>query len=517
MNFLDRAVAYIAPATGLRRAAARAGLDQVRSYDGAMMGRRTSGWRASNASANVEVKRALPHLRARSRDLMRNTWWGARIKSVVTAHAVGTGITPKPMTGDKAADKAFQAAWKKWKKARFADAEGQLSFDGLVGLATGCIVESGEVLARIRSVKQSRLPRGVVPIELQLLEPDHLDSSRDKTLMTTRRNGLSPEATVIDQGIEYDIEGKRLAYWIHPVHPGARGLVMPTVSIRIDAADMLHGYRKDRIGQGRGVPWCAPVMLKGRDVADLEEAVVIKARIEACLAAFIKTNDSARTLADRTSKEPRSDRSTRRIEQFSPGMVAYLEQGEEVTAVNPSSSSQFEAVMQSTWMTLAAGAGITYDQLTGDLRRANFSSLRAGKIEFRRVIEQFQHLTLCDMLLDPFMERWVETAMDSGVLPRRADGYPIEWIMPANEPIDPLKDMQADILAVRSGRMTWPQFVSGWGFDPDVQLDEIADWFKSIDLKKVVLDVDPRLALASTKGNASAEAATESNTNVKKD
>jgi capsid protein len=74
----------------------------------------------------------------------------------------------------------------------------------------------------------------------------------------------------------------------------------------------------------------------------------------------------------------------------------------------------------------------------------------------------------------------------------RADGYPVEWIMPANEPIDPMKDMQADILAVRSGRMTWPQFVGMWGLDPDTQLDEIEAWFKDIDKRKIVLDTDPR-------------------------
>ena len=160
--------------------------------------------------------------------------------------------------------------------------------------------------------------------------------------------------------------------------------------------------------------------------------------------------------------------------------------------VNPSSSIQFDAVLKTAFQSLAAGAGITYDQLTGDLTRANFSSLRAGKIEFRRIVEQFQHLTLVAMFLEPLWDRWIEQAVDAGILPRRAGGYPVEWIMPANEPIDPMKDMQADILAVRSGRMTWPQFVAAWGIDPDTQLDEIEAWLKDIDKRKIVLDTDPR-------------------------
>lgn len=511
MNILDRAIGFFDPIAGVKRASARMTLDSVRSYDGAMGGRRTDGWRASNASANVEIKGALPRLRARSRDLTRNTWWGNRIKSVVVAHSVGVGIMPKPNTGSKALDKKAKAAWKKWIK--HCDREGQLDLNGMMALAAGCIVESGEVLARMVPVSLASVDRGVVPLEVQLLEPDHLDASRDRIMMVERKPPLAmnTEGVVVDQGIEYSLNGKRKAYWIYPVHPGARGLVMPSASVRVLARDMLHVYRKDRIGQGRGVPWVAPVMLKGRDAADLEEAVVVKARIEACLAAFIKTNDTSRTLGQKVQTEHRADGTTRRIETMTPGMIAYLDQGEELQTVSPSSSVQFESVLKATWMTIAAGAGITYDQLTGDLTRANFSSLRAGKIEFRRLIEQFQWHTLVAMFLEPLWDRWVDAAMDAGILPRRAEGYPVEWIMPANEPIDPMKDMQADILAVRSGRMTWPQFVAMWGIDPDTQLDEIEAWFKEIDKRKIVLDTDPRVALISTKGGAMPESQTEVN------
>ncbi len=516
MNAIDRVVAYFAPAAGLRRATARVSLDQVRVYDGAKFGRRTDSWRATNASANVETKGALPTLRARSRDLVRNTWWGERIKRVTVSHAVGTGIMPKPNTGNKALDRRVKAAWKKW--SRYCDHEGQLNIDGLLALATGCILESGEVLGRMIPVTPASVPRGVVPLELQLLEPDHLDQSRDRVMMVSRppSSAINADGVVVDQGIEYALNGKRRAYWIYPVHPGARGLVMPSASVRVPAADMLHAYRKDRIGQGRGVPWLAPVMLTGRDFADLQEAIVVKSRIESCLAAFIKTNSSARTLAQATQQAD-ANGTQRRIETFSPGMVAYLEQGEELQTVSPSGSMQFDGVLKYTLFALAAGAGITYDQLTGDFSKANFSSLKTGKVEFRRVIEQFQHLTILAMFLEPLWDRWTEMAQDSGILPRRAGGYPVEWIMPANEPIDPVKEMQADILAVRSGRMTWAQFVLAWGIDPDTQLDEIEAWFKEIDKRGIVLDTDPRKALASMKGGAAAEGQTEENTNVAND
>jgi capsid protein len=169
-------------------------------------------------------------------------------------------------------------------------------------------------------------------------------------------------------------------------------------------------------------------------------------------------------------------------------------------AVAPSSSLAFESILKTTWMALAAGAGLTYDQLTGDLTQANYSSLRAGKIEFRRLVEQFQWLTLVPMFLQPVWERFISLAIDAGELPYRTHGYPVEWLMPANEPIDPLKDLQADILAVRSGRMTWDQFVASWGNDPTTQLETIALWQKTLDEKNVVLDSDPRRTARNIKG-----------------
>jgi lambda family phage portal protein len=512
MNMLDRAIGWIAPRTAVDRAVARITLDQVRTaYDGAKSGRRTSGWLATNASANAATKGALHLLRARSRDVVRNTWWGNRIVSVVTGHAVGSGITPVCKVSQQAID-----LWNEWGSSTDeagqaqSDQEGQLTIDGQIALACRAIVEAGEVLGRFVPLPRSSGRR--VPLEFQLLEPDHLDGSRDRFGFVTPRAGVR-DVAIVDQGIEYNAQGKRAAYWLFPEHPGARGIVGTLSSIRVPASDVLHVYRKERIGQGRGVPWVAPVLLKGRDVADLEEAIVVKARVEACLALLIKSNDAARTLAASTN-ETAADGKTRRLETLSPAMIHYLDRGEEATVVNPSSSLAFESVLINSWMTLCAGAGITYDQGTGDLRQANYSSLRAGKIEFRRLIEQFQYLTLVPMLLNRIWGRFIAASVDNGALPYRLHGYPVEWIMPANEPIDPLKDLQADILAVRSGRITWAHFVAAWGFNPDTQLDEIATWLQTLDEKKIVLDSDPRRVAPSIKGAPKTEANAEEIANV---
>ena len=101
MNWLDRAVGYVAPQAGLRRARQRAALAALaRSYEGARLGRRTEGWVVAGTGANTEIGTALPRLRDRSRDLVRNNPYAAKAAQAVVSNLVGTGILPRARSAD---------------------------------------------------------------------------------------------------------------------------------------------------------------------------------------------------------------------------------------------------------------------------------------------------------------------------------------------------------------------------------------------------------------------------------
>ncbi|MFD2030942.1 phage portal protein [Ancylobacter dichloromethanicus] len=231
-------------------------------------------------------------------------------------------------------------------------------------------------------------------------------------------------------------------------------------------------------------------MMMTRDHADFHEAAVTKGRIEACFAGFVKNTEGEPIQVGSDGKA--SPSTGLPVQTIEPGMLHRLNPGEDVVFSQPTSSPIFDSFMVHTLMAIAIGAGVTYDQLTGDLRQANYSSLRAGKIEFRRLVEQIQYHVIIPMLCMPTWRKFIETAILTGALPRRPEGYPVDWITPANEPIDPVKDMTADILAVRSGRMTVAQFFASWGNDPMTQLDEIQKYNKLLDDMSIVLDIDPR-------------------------
>ena len=75
--------------------------------------------------------------------------------------------------------------------------------------------------------------------------------------------------------------------------------------------------------------------------------------------------------------------------------------------------------------------------------------------------------------------------------PRR-DGYRHLFVMPAHEPIDPKKDLEADILAVRAGRMSPQDFIEAWGRDWREVVAEYAAFLKETDAQGLVFDIDAR-------------------------
>lgn len=480
MSALDKVIGYISPSAGLQRARARQALQLVeRSYDGAKTGRRTSGWSTASNSANAEISPAITLLRNRSRDLVRNNPYAAKAINSLVSNAIGIGITPTLSDG--------QELWKKW--ATECDADGQLDLYGLQMLAARTMRESGECLIRLRY----RLPSDglSVPLQIQVLEPDYLDNTKYENL---------PNGGWIQHGIEYDAIGKRAAYWLYKQHPGE---LSPTLngllSYRVPASDVFHLYEKTRPGQSRGVPVLAPSMLKMRDLDDYEEAELVRKGIEACFAAFVTTDADGMTMGE-TSTE--SGSAGRRLENLSAGMVQYLKPGESVQFGAPAGVQGYNDYIRTQLHAIAAGAGITYEQLTGDLSQVNYSSIRAGTLEFRRMVEQWQWLTFIPMFCQPLMRAWLNSAVLAGRL-KKAE-VDVNWTTTRFDWVDPVRDVTGELMEIAAGLKPWSEAVRGRGYDPKANIKEIAADQEAFAKAGIKIQLDTLLALgmASEKENA---------------
>jgi lambda family phage portal protein len=484
MNWIDRIVAQVSPEAGLRRANARQLLDQSssgsRSYAAAGRGRRNAGRLAPATSANSEVGAALGLLRDRARAFCRDTPAGARILDLFPAHVVGTGIGVTADTGSDADDKRFQAAFDEWASA--CDIEGVMNFGAMQALTVRSMIEGGEAV--IRMVTDPSVGPNKVNMRLLGIEGDLIDTSREAIQ-------ASDNARL---GVELGEFGQRKGLWLWEEHPGERRKLLPQYkSNLIKWQDLCHVYRVLRFGQVRGISWFAPVFMTGRDLQDLVEAAIVQARTQASFAGFIhrppqQTSPVLGETAAATGEK---------VSRIEPGMIADIGEAE-ITFANPSSQSAFAEVYIAGMQAMAAGVGMTYDQLTGDLRQANYSSLRAGKIEHRRLVEQIQSHIVMPRLVLPVVKAFTDRAMMQRILPRRSHNYNVSLIPPANEPIDPLKDMEADILAVRSGRMTPQEFMSSWGLDWRKAIKDFQAFFAATDGAGFsFLDIDPRQTAAS--------------------
>lgn len=474
-NLLDRVVSFVSPQAGLARARSRAALEMVRGYEGAKTGRRTGGWVTGGTSANAEIAPALALLRGRSRDLMRNNPYAVKARQAFVGNAIGTGISAKfEQQGD---------LWKRWIGGE-CDADGQHDFYGLQQLVAMTEFEAGECLVRLR---WRRPDDGLsVPLQLQVLEPDYLDTLKSEAL----QNG-----GWIMHGIEFDALGRRVAYWLYDQHPGdSAPLLKGLTSRRIPAADILHIYRKERPGQVRGVPRMAPVMLKLRDLDDYEEAELVRKGIEACFAAIVTSqSDDGATVTDRVT-----DASGNQIESLGAGMVYYAKPGQDIKFGQPAPSGGYGEFTRDHKHAIAAGAGLTYELLTGDLSQVNYSSYRAGILEFRRTVEQYQWLTFIPMFCAPVAAAFQRAALlQSG---RRSGA--VEWTTPKWDWVDPVKDVAGELLEIAAGLKPWQESVRRRGYDPEVVLAQVKEDQEKFALAGVAIQIDKLALGAAATANA---------------
>jgi len=457
MNLIESAIASLAPEWALSRAQARRALDIIshaRGYDGAQIGRRTANWKAPGASANVTIEAALATLRNRSREMTRNDPYAKRAIDGLVSKSVGVGIMART-------EKSVQKSWKQF--CEVCDHDDWFDFYGLQNMAARTAYESGEVL--IRRVRV----RGDFGLKLQVLEPDYID---------TGKFGAQDNGNFVISGVEVDRGGRRQALWLFDNHPGEVGyLTKSYTSRRVPYGDLIHFYKQDRPGQLRGVPTLAVAMMKARDLADADDAELVTRKIQACFSAFV-SGGTGRTLGELTTDASRVPRE----ETLSPGTIQYLEQGESVSFGTPRSTSDSEFYKRHL-RAIAVGTGVTYELLTGDLSNVNYSSIRAGMIDFREMVETWRWVHFIPLVCRRVYRWFEESAYTAGRI--RSTGYDIDWTPPQWPMVDAQKEIGADTDEVLAGLSSWSEKIRERGRIPEEVLAEIAaerEKFADLDL-----------------------------------
>lgn len=477
-TLLSRALDRLMPRAAARRVAA----DILRREYRAGRERTSEGGWSPVGSASP-VAPALSLIRARARDLAHNNPFAARAVSTLVGHAVGRGILANVVSAD-----LLESDWRAWASdPRRCDFYGRLPLTALQDLAVRTMIESGEVFIRLHYVRDRR---GRLDLQLQIIDPDQIDD--------TVSRAATPDGEVVS-GVETDADGRVVAY--HFLRRRVNGVSLE--SVRVPAERVVHLYERLYPGQLRGIPRGAQALGHAKDLEDLIKATVVRAKIEACMSVFVtRAPDSGGGLfgaPEGGDGEPTGGAALDG-ELLEPGMIVRLDPGEDVKTSQPPSSGGLNDWSRLSLQAIAVSYGVTYDQLTSDLRGANFSSLRAGKIEFHRSIESLRRHAVY-----PGLDQIFRAFADAREHDLTAATW--TWSAPAREAIDPIKDVQATRLDLALGLKTWRQAVAERGLDPEEQLAELRE-IKS-DLAEAGLVFDYTGTTGPSPAGAAADETTE--------
>lgn len=414
----------------------------VRAYEGATpSARRFGAGAASFGPYSSEASAAREPLQRRARHFHENNPLAHSGVSAWVNAAVGAGITATSQHPDPETRRALDAEFRRW--TRRADLEGRASFEGLQAAAVKAERIDGEALFRW------------VDDRLQQIPAEQLDMSMTRDLSGGR---------LIANGVELDGDGRRVAYYIHPAKPSDQ---FPTYAppVRVPAEDVLHVYRPSGPGAVRGVSALAPVMLRLAELDATEDALQVAAKVSALLSVILSNQN------DVSGEDPLPDGVS-----LEPGAILKLSGGWNVNTVAPQQAQQIVEYLAHMTRLIAAGLDVPEHLLTGDMRKANYSSLRAALVAFRQKIEAYQFAVLVPQFLDPVWRR----VMASAALSERIEAdlnddlFAVEWIPPAQPWVDPLKDANATVALMKAGLMSRRQAVAQLGYSIDELDSEIA-------------------------------------------
>ena len=485
-EWLDSAISVVAPGVAARRAQQRRIYKQQskRAYEAARIDRTTAPWIANSQSADRALYGEADRVRNRVRDLMRNNAYARGARDALVANVVGCGIVPKPAIKDEPErNKRSLDKWNSW--CETADITGRLHFYEMQALSVAELCDAGEML--FNKVLTEPDPLGNVPLALEMIEAERIAVETDNSFYGRRGTAENQ----VRRGIEVDRTGRAVAYWLYPTNPNDLGYGF-TEAERVESDRILHIFKQDRIGQTRGISWLAPAVLRLRDLEMYLENELQASAVAACFAVNITTLDGGASWGGLNTPDGQesTDSNSDRLERLQPGAVTHTMPGEKVEVINPlRPNASADAFLATMLRSIAVACGLSYELVSRDYSRTNYSSNRASSLEDQRRFRPLQKF-LVWRLCQPVYRLWFRQAClakDAGM--PGLDMFPsmteyiadpehwlkCNWRAPGWDWVDPLKEVQAAALEVKEGFRSRGDIVESSGGDIVEVFTELAE------------------------------------------
>ncbi|MCM1388076.1 MAG: phage portal protein [Bacillus sp. (in: Bacteria)] len=381
------------------------------------------------------------------------------------------GLTPEQVKEWERKVKAEFRIWAEHK--RNCDSTAMNDFYEIQQLCFYSWLVSGDVLVLRKEKEVLNCP---YHLKLHVIEADRcstpVDGLYDSLLMTEGVNKTN-ENKIYD-GVEVDADGAVVAYHIRNTYP-YQATTERTKWIRVDAygeksglPNVLHVMNAERPEQYRGVSYLAPVIEELLQMRRYTEAELTAATVESFLTAFIKTTEDASKMPfnkiddeidDVQDEDSRYDPNEY---EMGPGMVNVMNPGEDVEFVDPKRpASGFDNFLKAICSQIGAALEIPADLLLKKFD-ASYSASRAALLEAWKAFKMYRQWFISDFC-NPVYEIWLSEAIARGRV--EAPGFfedalireawlRCEWIGPSQGQLDPVKEVNAEILAIQNGLTT---------------------------------------------------------------
>lgn len=366
---------------------------------------------------------------------------------------------------DSEANAAIESAWRAWGKKENCDISERLTWRGMQALAAETAGRDGEFIIRMLTGANA----GEWGFSLQFIDPQRLPVNYNVDY-------YGKGATFIRNGIEFTHTGKPVAYHFTSTDDNdrtyysmsGRGFVI------VPAEEIVHGFVTEMATQRRGLPWASTSLERLHHLEGFETAAVQNARAGAAKMGFIEYESG---FGPDTDGEPVT------VDAEPLGFVE-LPEGAHLAKFDPQyPSGEFAVFHKAMLRGAAAGMGVLYNNLAGDLEGVNFSSIRQGTLDEREHWKDCQQWLIED-LVEPVYNAWLRWSLLAGkitkangaALPadRLAAFREVQWQPRRWEWIDPRADADSAISSIRAGLTSPGAVIRERGRDPETVYREIA-------------------------------------------
>lgn len=448
-------------------------------------------WTPPDRGADADILGDKKLSDARARDIVRND---AYVGSGQTLHkdtVVGAAfrLNARPNTKILGLDETWADEFQQEVEAKFTtwaesyncwvDRSRRNTFTGLIRLAIGVYLHSGEILATSEWVRAGKRPYRTC---FQMIELNRLSNPHDRRVASGNIRG----------GVELDSGGAPIAYHIRR---GELGSFMwernsdQWTRIRAETSfgrpNVIHILEQHRPGQSRGVSQLVTALKEMRTTKRFRDVVLQNAVVNASFAASIESElppqtvfeamgsgNAGQTIADYATEylgAVNAYAGNARNMQIDGVKIPHFFPGTKLNMMPMGTpggvGSDFET---SLLRYLAASLDVSYEEMARDYSKTNYSSARAGMLVTWRSAQSRKKM-VAERLAQIIYRNWFEEAAETGELetmrgrPSLYDGLNIEaytacsWIGAARGMIDELKETQASVQRLRNGLSTFEE------------------------------------------------------------